>query len=191
MFPTMHDIHPNNLDVCVDTLANLLEAGNKVLITSKPKLDCIIEICSVFKEYKDKILFRFTIGTSRNRILNLWEPGAPDFEERFTCLAYAKAKGFKTSVSMEPMLDSETVVTDALYMSPFVTNTIWIGKMNKIDDRVVGIPAEEKSRIKRGQTPKQVRRIYDALKDNPKIEWKDSFKEDLENDGLLNGRRIS
>jgi DNA repair photolyase len=179
MFPSVHDIHPSNLDLCIEVITNLLEAGNRILITSKPKLVCIEELCETFKEYRDRILFRFTIGTSNNQILKLWEPGAPSFEERFTCLAYAKAKGFKTSVSMEPMLDSKTVVRDAIYMLPFVTHNLWIGKMNKIEERVVGISREEKNRIHAGQEDCEVYRIYEALKDESKIRWKDSFKQIL------------
>lgn len=181
MFPSTHDVHENNLDVCIDVIANLLEAGNKVLITSKPRIDCIIELCETFKEYKNKnrILFRFTIGTSNNKILRLWEPGAPRFQERFACLTYALAKEFQTSVSMEPMLDSETVVKDARLMMPFVTDGVWIGKMNKIEDRVIGISSREKDRIGSGQTLQEIQRIYNALKSEPKIRWKESFKKEL------------
>ena len=118
MFPSMHDIHLDNLEVCIDLIANVLEAGNKILITSKPQMECIQRICSDFKNYKDKILFRFTIGTLDDDTLQLWEPGAPNAAERIACLAYAKAKGFQTSVSMEPMLNSLTVVEDTKIMLP-------------------------------------------------------------------------
>ncbi len=176
MFPSAHDIHKYNLDVCIDVLANLLEAGNKVLITSKPKFEVIRELCECFKSYKDKILFRFTIGTSNQKILQLWEPGAPSFKERFACLAYAAAKGFQTSVSMEPMLDSVTIVNDAKLMFPFVSDGVWIGKMNKIEDRVIGISTDEKNRIAAGQTDAEIYRIYSKLKYEPKVRWKESFK---------------
>jgi DNA repair photolyase len=176
MFPSAHDIFEDNLDVCIDVLANLLEAGNKVLITTKPRIPVILELCETFKEYKHKILFRFTIGTSNEKILQLWEPGAPTFKERFACLALAAALGFQTSVSMEPMLDSVSVVEDAKLMFPFVTDGVWIGKMNKIEDRVTGIPAEEKERIRAGQTDEEIHRIYNKLKYEPKVRWKESFK---------------
>lgn len=179
MFPSMHDIHLGNLDVCIDVIANVLEAGNKILITSKPRFECIQELCTTFNNYKDKILFRFTIGTSDNDILQRWEPGAPLFEERFACLAYARAKGFQTSVSMEPMLNSVTVVEDAKLMLRFVTDGLWIGKMNKVRDRVRGVSENEISRIEAGQTDSEIKRIYAALKYEPKIRWKESFKEVL------------
>ena len=179
MFPSMHDIYEGNLDVCIDVIANLLEAGNKVLITSKPRIKCIIELCDTFEEWKEKILFRFTVGTSDNDILQLWEPGAPTFEERFACLAYARARGYQTSVSMEPMLNSVTVIEDAKLMMRLVTDGVWIGKMNKIRDRVTQIPDDEISRIEAGQTDKEIKRIYNALRYEPKIRWKESFKEVL------------
>jgi hypothetical protein len=61
---------------------------------------------------------------------------------------------------------------------PYVTDTIWIGKMNKIKLRV---PADtdpaEIARIEAGQTDARIREIYLALKDHPKIRWKESVKE--------------
>jgi DNA repair photolyase len=179
MFPTVHDIHPGNIKVCLDTIGNLLNAENKVLIVSKPWMSCIQDICDSFEYYKHKILFRFTIGCLDNKILQLWEPGAPKFEERIACLAYASAKGFQTSVSMEPMLNSVTVIHDAKVMFPFVTDGLWIGKMNKIRDRVTRIPENEIARIEAGQTDTEIHRIYAALKYEPKIRWKESFKEIL------------
>ena len=80
---------------------------------------------------------------------------------------------------MEPMLNSVTVVDDARLMLPFITDGLWIGKMNKIQDRVTRIDNEEIARIEAGQTDSQIRRIYEALRHEPKIRWKESFKEVL------------
>jgi len=179
MFPSMHDIHPGNLEVCIDVIGNILKAGNKILITSKPQLECIQRICNDFKNYKDKILFRFTIGTLNNKILKLWEPGAPSAAERTACLAYARSKRFQTSVSMEPMLNSLRVVEEAKVMLPFITDGLWIGKMNKIEDRVINISQQEKDRIRAGQNNTEIKRIHNSLKYEPKIRWKESFKEVL------------
>ena len=41
MFPSSHDITPNNLDACLTVLKNLLVVGNRVLVVSKPHLECI------------------------------------------------------------------------------------------------------------------------------------------------------
>jgi len=179
MFPSTHDIFPENLELCCEVIANLLEARNTVLIVSKPRVSCISRILKEFEDYKDKILFRFTIGCSDDRILKTWEPGAPDFAERFACLVLAHENGFKTSVSMEPMLDSSNVIKDFNKLSPYVTDSIWIGKMNRISDRVTGIPVAEKKRIREGQTDSKIIKIYGALKDEPKVKWKESFKKVL------------
>jgi len=98
MFPSTHGITPKGFDACMAVLENLFEAGNDVLIVSKPHLECIAEICTKFKEYKDQILFRFTIGAMDDEILSYWEPVAPKFEERLASLALAFGNGFRTSV---------------------------------------------------------------------------------------------
>lgn len=177
MFPTTHDILPQFLDPCLTVIANILRAGNQLLIVSKPHLECIRAICGEFEGYRDRILFRFTIGAMDNAILKYWEPGAPPFEERLASLQHAYACGFQTSASCEPLLDSENVVSLFRALVPYVTHTIWIGKMNGIDYRVEpGTDPREVQRIKEGQTDAKVRAIYAALKDEPKVRWKESFK---------------
>jgi len=52
MFPTTHDITPDNLDFCMAFLGNILESGNEVLVVSKPHIECIQTICKRFQEYK-------------------------------------------------------------------------------------------------------------------------------------------
>jgi len=106
MFPSSHDITPNNLDACITKLRNLLIPGNHVLVVSKPHLECIEKICDSLRNFISQILFRFTIGACDDRILSFWEPNAPRYAERKQCLIYAHQVGFKTSVSVEPMLDS-------------------------------------------------------------------------------------
>ena len=102
MFPSTHDISPEHLDLAIDFLKRLLGVGNKVLIVSKPSYPCIKQICDTFTEYKDQILFRFTIGSCSSKTLRFWEPNAPDYEERKRALVYAFEAGYQKS--------SETVV---------------------------------------------------------------------------------
>jgi DNA repair photolyase len=122
MFPSSHDITPNNLDACLTVLVNLLGAGNRVLVVSKPHFECIKAICKKFETFKDQILFRFTIGSCDDRILSYWEPNAPRYDERKQCLIFAHKAGYRTSVSVEPMLDSANI--DALIgdLLPYVTH---------------------------------------------------------------------
>jgi len=192
MFPTQHDITPANVDACITVLGNLLEPGNNALVVSKPHLECIKAICDKFPQYKDQILFRFTIGASDNDILAYWEPGAPTFEDRLEALKYAFESGFNTSISMEPVLDWPNVVANFEKMAPYVTDSIWIGTMNYIDQRVDSITKEDRDRIalmKKWQCMKRYTGVYDRLKDHPLIKWKESMKEALgleipEEDGL-------
>ena len=185
MFPTTHDITPEVLPACLAVIEKLLAAGNEVLVVSKPHLQCVQAICDLasggmgglFDDYRDQLKLRFTVGAADDAILSYWEPGAPAFAERFASLQHAYAAGFTTSVSMEPLLDSTNVVETVGTLAPYVTGTIWIGMMNRIDSRVIeGTDPVEIARIKAGQTPERVAEIYEALKDHPKIRWKESCK---------------
>jgi hypothetical protein len=184
MYPTTHDITPYYLEKSIEAIRKLLEAGNNVLIVSKPHLDCIIKICNTFTDFKDKILFRFTIGSIDSKTLAFWEPGAPSFNERLASLMYAFNEGFKTSISMEPMLENVSLTLTTFYtLHPYVTDRIWIGKMNKISSRVRnGSPKIETACkiVEENQTDENILWLVEELKNNPKIEWKDSIKEVIE-----------
>jgi len=186
MYPSAHDIRPEHLQENMEFLSHILEAGNEVLIVSKPHLICIKEICKKFAAYKDKILFRFTIGSADDAVLKFWEPGAPGFKERLECLKWAHKKGFATSVSCEPMLDNniEKVVKK---VSPYVTETIWIGKINHL----IGVTGRGRLDFNGHNDPEtlakaheliawqsddQVMKLYALYKDDPKIMWKESIK---------------
>lgn len=180
MFPTTHDIQPEVLMPCMILLRNLVEAGNKVLVVSKPHLECIDRITDELSGFKKQIMFRFTIGAMSDDILKHWEPGAPSFDERFTCLAMARSRGFRTSVSCEPLLEPEIVDKMIEKFDPYVTDTIWIGKLNHIDKRVHATTKKDKAevrRIKGWQTDAVVKSIYERHKKNKKVRWKDSYKE--------------
>jgi DNA repair photolyase len=115
-----------------------------------------------------------------DRILKFWEPGAPDFEDRLDSLAYAFDSGYQTSVSVEPMLDSDNIYELVDTVEPLVTDAIWIGKMNHIKRNIVidSVEIEAAIRwIKLGQTDDRIKEIYSSLEDNPKIKWKGSIKD--------------
>jgi DNA repair photolyase len=179
MFPSSHDITENNFQACFIVLEKLLRAGNRVLCVSKPHLSCIREICDHLKDYQDKILFRFSIGAFDNQILSFWEPGAPSYEERKECLKYAFDNGYATSVSIEPMLDSDHIFELVDDLSPYITDSIWIGKMNQPRSRVDitdDVVEAAVAKIQAGQTDERIVEIYEALKTNPIIKWKESIK---------------
>ena len=181
MYPSSHDIHPDNLDANLQFLSNLLISGNQVLIVSKPHFECITAICKKSKKYKKQILFRFTIGSADSKVLKFWEPGAPDFEERLKCLKFAFDNGFETSVSCEPMLDNEiNKIIDSVI--PFTTDAIWLGKANFLLRRVKMNGHNDKKTISRAeelikwQSDDEISKLYKKYKDNSKIKWKESIK---------------
>jgi hypothetical protein len=178
MFPSSHDITPDNFQACHTVLGNLLKAGNEVLIVSKPYVESIKAICSDYAEYRDNIMFRFTIGACDNNTLSFWEPGAPSYEERKAALKYAHDAGFETSVSAEPMLDSGHIVELVEDLTPYISHSLWIGKMNYLHNVNIESPDVELELewIKASQKDESIMAIYDSLKDHPIIRWKDSIK---------------
>jgi DNA repair photolyase len=180
MFPSAHDIVPENLEACLQVLHNLTAAGNRVLVVSKPHLACIRRLCEELRQVREQILFRFTITARDEALLARWEPGAPGYAERKACLAYAKGQGFATSVSVEPMLDTADVAAMVRELLPFVTHSIWLGKMNRIEARVMidsTIMEEAVKRLADGQSDRHVFRVYNELRNIDKVRWKESIKE--------------
>jgi DNA repair photolyase len=179
MFPSSHDITPNNLNACLTVINNLLTVGNQVLVVSKPHLDCIKAICEMFGSFKQQILFRFSIGACDDQILSYWEPNAPSYNERKNCLIYAHQAGFQTSVSVEPMLDSANIDTLIGELLPYITQSLWIGKMNHLGRFGKGsdmVLQQAIKAIKRGQTDSIIKSIYRWYKDDPLIRWKKEIK---------------
>lgn len=180
MFPTSHDITPKNIDACLVVLKKLLAAGNDVLLVSKPHLECIRRILNETQDYRRNLVLRFTITATDNELLSLWEPGAHCFEERLACLSESYLAGFKTSVSVEPMLDPIHIDDLMEAVLPYVTDKIWIGKMNGVRQRV---PMKDKATagavaaIEAGQTDEQILQIHNRWKDVPNIRWKESIKQ--------------
>jgi hypothetical protein len=185
MFPSTHDITPKNLSEYLCVLRKLLDVGNNVLIVSKPHWSCITVICEAYDNYKEQITFRFTIGSTENSILELWEPKAPNFDERLACLEYAYHRGYRTSVSCEPFLDSYPAhVYEAV--SPYLRGSFWLGKVRNFDSRVdlTGVTDEQKHRyvepLKKLQQDSFVKSVAGILKDKPFVKFKDSIRKVVE-----------
>jgi len=180
MFPSTHDITPNYLNIYLKTLKNILKAGNEVLLVSKPNVKCIEKICDKLTAYKDKMEFRFTIGTLNEQVSKFWEPGAPLPDERIEALNYAFNSGYKTSVSIEPMLEGyEEAHAVFRKVETMVNKTIWIGLMNLPRQRVdVSIQKNKDAvdKILELQTDENIMKLYRELKDEPKVRWKDSIR---------------
>lgn len=195
MFPSSHDITPNNLEHTVLFLHKILKAGNQVLIVSKPNCDCIKRICKEFKTYKNRILFRFTISSNSDEVLKFWEPNAPSFNERLKSLKYAYKNGFQTSVSCEPMLDNH-IGKVIKKVETFVTETIWMGKVNRLLGKTGrgrlefnGVLNDETRRkveeLNEWQNDENMIELYNRFKNNRKIRWKESIKYVLKKNNLI------
>lgn len=180
MFPSTHDITPAYLDTYCKALSNILEAGNDVLLVSKPHMECIKHICAEFAAFKNQMEFRFTIGSLCPDVTSFWEPGAPLPEERIRCLQYATDQGYKTSVSMEPMLEGKDSALLAFYeLAPITTGTIWIGMMNYLDERVAATDKETVvmiEKVKQLQSRDEILILHSQLCHEPKVRWKESIR---------------
>jgi len=182
MFPTCHDITPRNLSECLVVLRKLLEAGNQVLIVTKPAWSCITMICEMLKDFRNQVTFRFTIGSGSPNVLKFWEPRAPGLAQRLGCLQYASESGYATSVSCEPFLDPwpQHVYEACL---PWLTDSFWLGLLNRLDQRVDlgGVPAELIERfvtpVRKTQAPAMLKEYYKLFKNLPKVKFKKEFRD--------------
>jgi len=188
MFPSSHDITPAVLEPCMKVLEKLISKGNEVLITTKPNLLVIRKICDTFQHacYKNWIQFRFTIGSLNDKILKFWEPRAPSFNERLESLKYAHSKGYKTSISIEPVLDRWQLFSLVRILDPYVTESIWIGTMNYISTKISNEDWEYYKEVRATRDPKFLRKIQGLFRHNRKIRWKDSIKNILAKDARKN-----
>lgn len=185
MYPSTHDIHPIHLEHHIYFIRKLLVSGNKVLIVSKPHLKCIDRICEEFQQYKSQILFRFTIGSKDDEVLRFWEPKAPLFKERLGSLILSSHYGYRTSVSCEPLLDSNP---DGLInmIQEYVNDSIWIGRGNLFSRRTSMNGWKDQETKRRISELKEWMDDYDHMfsiylrhKDDPLIRWKDSLRRQL------------
>jgi DNA repair photolyase len=190
MFPTTHDLTLGNIGHCERVAADLLAALNRLLIVSKPRPDVIERLCKrmadVNPDARKRVLFRFTIGSTDSRALRFWEPNAPSYEQRLYSLMWCHKNGWQTSVSMEPLLEIEwdAVQRQVEALSPYVTDAIWIGKMNKPGHRLSInhggiIPPEVQQRsqaLVMSQSDARILDLYARLKDHPAVKWKESIK---------------
>lgn len=186
MFPSSHDITPRNINECMVVIRRLLDAGNQILIVSKPHFECITLMCETFKEYRRQITFRFTIGSVNDDVLNFWEPNAPSFQERLSCLRYAFEAGYNTSISCEPFLDYwPNCVYDTSCW--WITDSFWLGLLRKFNQRVnlTDVTSEQMATyvdpLRRIHSNiNAVKAYYRMLKDRPYVKFKDSIRAIIE-----------
>ena len=206
MIPTAHDIYPNYfgltpdqlenaseeylqdhryLDACITLLTKLVRVGNRILITTKPHLAVVEEICRKLDAYKELITFRFTIGSIDSKILKLFEPNAPSFEERLQALQYATNHGFYTTISAEPLLDTDPtklITTLEPHLSPVNykrdIGTIWLGLLKtKYISNIERKPEVTTflKEYKQKMTFDHIYSIYEQYFTNDRIKFKESI----------------
>lgn len=171
-----HDITPQTYIQCAVVIMRLLQAGNELLITTKPNFNLIKMLCKRIMPYKDQVQFRFTITTMNNEILKKYEPNAPNYESRKDSLIYAFQQGFKTSVSIEPYLDPEPIQLIHLIddIALYCTESIWIGIMNP---KYYKYPYHTYELVK--FTIKEVKEVFSIAypaSELPKLRLKDSIR---------------
>jgi valyl-tRNA synthetase len=81
---------------------------------------------------------------------------------------------------MEPMLDAPNAAKLFHRLAPYVTDEIWLGKMNHVrncigKNRTPEVEAAIQ-RIEDNQTDEKIWAIYRALKHQSKVRWKDSIR---------------
>ncbi|MCH3916005.1 MAG: radical SAM protein [Spirochaetia bacterium] len=180
MVPSSHDITPGNIDIALSVLKKLIENDNELLLVTKPHFECVQKIVDTFQKRKKQIYFRFTIGSADSSVLKLWEPSAPDFDERLQSLIYAFENGYSTSVSCEPLLDDHfDILFNAVVQ--YTTDAIWVGKMNMAKNRVRmntngTFPVNKIDELIKSQSDEKILALFNSYKNEPKIKWKESIK---------------
>jgi DNA repair photolyase len=205
MFPTRHDLTPGNRESCMAVLKKLLAAGNQVLLVTKPHLEIMPEVAGVARAYPNgpwetgyrHFEVRCSITCLDDDVRRQWEPGAPDIQERIEALRYLHAEGIPTSVSIEPNLQPDRVHRLVEIINPYVSGTIWIGKLNQMQARLKwafdgthGLPAEDQAALadaakalRLQQSDEAVMSVVQRLKAHPLVRWKDSYQEVIERNG--------
>ena len=189
MFPTTHDITPFYLPHYIKSARAMLAGGNNpLLIVSKPRFDCIKEVCTALKPWQQAVEFRFTIGTLDDDVSRFWEPGASRPTERLTCLTLAAGFGYRVSVSLEPMLggaiDAYNVIRNVRRLVSPEGGTVWVGKMNNLRKRLDMTVAENRTavpRIEELQADNRILELVAAVECQPElrriVRWKDSIQQ--------------
>lgn len=187
--PYSHDITPTNIGTAIQVMEKLLTSGNNLLVLTKPHFTCVKHIADTFESCKDRVAFRFIIGSADSQALKLWEPGAPDFQERLESLEYAFRKGYATSISCDPLLDDNF---SSLYekVSPFVTESIWVGKMKMASKRTKAntagtFPKENVAKLLETQTDEKILDLFRRYRGNPRVLWRESIQKVARGHGLM------
>ena len=170
MFPTSHDIYDTNVEDYITVSKKIMDSGKIVLCVTKAFFSTIKKLCDGLMTYRDRFIMRFSITSSDQNILDQWETTASTFNERLEGLKFAFDKGYNTSVSVEPMLGNPDQLIDQIL--PYVRGSIWIGPMDKPIQYVKRVGLDNVNNIISFYSKKNITRIVNKYRSNPKIFWK-------------------
>lgn len=83
-------------------LQKLLEAGMRVLITTKSSL--VVRDIDILQRYRDRVAVAITITTLDDRIARIVEPGAPAPLERLEAVRILAINGISVTVRLDPII---------------------------------------------------------------------------------------
>ena len=177
-----HDIDEHNIKEVIEVIMQLLDRGNQILIVSKPRIKPIQKLVAFFLGYRDRIEFRFSIGSQNDEVLKYWEPNAPGYKERMECIKETSTHGFITSISCEPLLDNIIHMdsTHTHYFGiPLIEELILLNGVYPIKEIWIGA-------IQYMKGPElDYKAIYEGYKSNPRIRFKDSFFKQAKAQGVV------
>ena len=184
MCPTQHDITPANLAASIEILTRLAARKNRLLIVSKPRLECIDALMGDLKPFKERVEFRFSIGCLDDGLRAVWESGASRIVERLDCVQLARMRGFGVSVSAEPLLEPWRAPELVEAAVGHGASEVWIGCLNHIRARVGWAEGDDAVahaavQVALWQRPEKMREVYDSVKGIPGIRFKDSYQKVL------------
>jgi DNA repair photolyase len=189
MYPSSHDIRFDMIEHHLAFLKNFLRSGSNILVVSKADMVCFRMLCNELKPFKEQIEFRITIGSFSNDVIRFYEPNAPSLFSRLHSLIHAHRVGYKTSLSIEPMLDKnpEQIVEK---VSPFISENIWIGKMNLAKVRLTLNGHADKwpqvqELVNWQANDQNILELVQRLSKYHKIKWKDSIQKVIDEDSKM------
>ena len=210
MLPSTHDITPATVEAVGAVAVKLLEAKTppgreptRLLLVTKGDGPCIERLARRLHEHapsvgcwRDRVLWRITIGCLDERTRQFWEPHAPPIDMRLEALRWLHGCGWQTSVSCEPLLEPWDALELVAAVAGHVTETIWIGKARELDGRTAWCRkrmgealAMAIEHLQDWQTPSAVLSIAEGLRGRlaaetwAKVRFKDSYAEDLRDCG--------
>ena len=187
MFPTQHDIWPPLASGAAELGNEYVRNGSMLLVVSKPHVEVIEQLTHAWNtpQHRGLIQFRFTITTLDTDLASFWEPGAPRIAERLEAARLAHDAGFRTSFSIEPMLDVTTTprLLELLHgISP--GGELWVGLMRRANQRVIvddDATSAALATVLHDQTFTNVQRMAGRIEAMPDVRgavrWKDSIQE--------------